>query len=463
MSFFSFQGRQRGAISPSLALMLVGALTFMAVVVETIRLNTASSRLSGAADAALYSGADSENGEADAAQLLAVNSASVDRNGMSAVDGQLMQKEGGATLTVSTRVAPEMTGFIPDSTPVRLSQQVAANTLATTLEIALMLDVSDSMSGGPMTKIKQGLKEFGDIVFSNERRNHHKAVSIIPATGLVNIGDYPAFFHPDSVVLSRGLRLLGKERRWPDLLDREVPGRARGAFCAQLQEDVDGINSVRQVNSAWVAKLEQPPSSNRYRPWLYVSTKEPGITRYGDGTPLLSFKPSSNDNPYLENRRDKLGAFDHADCGVSKIVPFITTKKAFTGGVDSLYSEFNTNNAEGVMWAWRLLSPLWQGHWSSKLADLPRKYGVVSNKKIMVLFSDGNHLINAAVRDKKQLELCRAMKRNGIVIYSIDFENRSPVVQACASSGNYYRASSRNIRTVMKQIALSIDDIVLTR
>ncbi|WP_245688504.1 vWA domain-containing protein [Vibrio sonorensis] len=243
-------------------------------------------------------------------------------------------------------------------------------------------------------------------------------------------------------------------------MDDRLPDRWRGATCTQLPEVQEGLANPSAMTPAWIRKLENGPAQQNLK--LVLNTlAPPSIEEYQDGTPLVYFLPKENSKPYRPNWKHLLALSDNPDCGVSKVIPFMSNHKELVKGLKTLYPEMNTNNAEGVMWAWRLLSPKWRGKWDKKKGELPRDYGEPNNKKIMIVFTDGDHLIDEAMRDRKQVSLCREMKKKGIEIIAIDFNNRSQSMQSCASPGQYYPANNRTIRTVLQQVATTLNKIEL--
>lgn len=443
-------------------MLLLAMLTFMGVVVETIRINIAKSRVSAIGDSALYSASDSDVAYSDARQIVKSNLSHTDKNGLNNGQILLQQGEQGSTLTLTNKLdnSVNLQSFEDPQPNLVVSYQAQTTQVLTTLEIAFSIDVSGSMAGPYLDQTIKGLHDFSDIIFEHERRNDAKTISIVPATGYVNIGNFPHFFDQKSTRIPRSIRKLAREQRWSSLLNQEIPGRDRDAFCARLDENIDGINSPRDITANWIRSLEAAPSRLK-KLKLQYSVKQPVKKEYSQGTPLKEYIPTGNRNPYLDGRRDNQGIFDDVDCGISQIQLMDNTYQQFKNSINNLYDEHNTNNAEGVLWAWRVLSPKWKGLWDSRQPDQPRAYDLKDNKKIMVLFSDGKHLIQTEIRDRKQLLLCREMKRQGIIIYSINFESRSDIVRSCASEGKYYRASTRNIRSVMKSIALAINEIRL--
>ncbi|ANQ20260.1 pilus assembly protein TadG [Vibrio natriegens] len=462
LSTYSVSRRhQVGVVSVSAAIFLAGMLTFFSFVLLVVVTSTTDSRLSMLADAVLYSSSDSVSADQDANQLLNAN-VSDDATGLSAPHSRLDKRDDFTTATVTGKVkASELVlneELVTEDLIIR--HQATSRLHQMTLEIVIMLDVSGSMEGAPMTQAMDGLRDFADILYAEERRNLSKTISIVPATGLVNVGWRPNFLKPGAIAIPRSLRTLAKEQGWKNLLSPSVPGRWREAMCMQLPEIQSDLTSPGMLNPSWIRSLELGPKQQNIRFYLETHKKPPLGATYKNGMPLHSYIPTKN-SPYNPEWKHMHALFDTLDCGVSSVQSYMSNYREFVHGLETLYPEMNTNNAEGVMWAWRLLSPEWRGDWDKTKGELPRDYGLKSNKKVMVLFTDGDHLIDREVRDRKQVMLCREMKRKGIEIIAVDFNNRSPSMKSCASPGAYYQATNRTIRNVLQQVATTLNKIEL--
>lgn len=452
---------QAGVVSVSAAIFLAGILTFFSFVLLVVVTSTTDSRLSMLADAVLYSSSDSVSADQDANQLLNAN-VNVETTGLSEPRSRLDKRDDLTTTTVTGKVKASELILNEElvAGDLQIRHQAASRLHQTTLEIVIMLDVSGSMEGVPMSQALDGLRDFADILYAEEKRNLSKTISIVPATGLVNVGWRPNFLNSGAIAIPRSLRPLAKEQGWKNLLSPTVPGRWREAMCMQLPEVQSDLTSPGLLSPSWIRSLELGPKRQNIRFYLETQLKPEPEATYKNGMPLHVYIPSNN-SPYNPQWKHMHALFDSFDCGVSRVQSYMSNYREFVEGLKTLYPEMNTNNAEGVMWAWRLLSPEWRGEWDSSKRELPRDYGLKNNKKVMVLFTDGDHLIDPDVRDRKQVMLCREMKRKGIEIIAVDFNNRSPSLKSCASPGAYYQASNRTIRNVLQQVAITLNKIEL--
>ncbi len=163
------------------------------------------------------------------------------------------------------------------------------------------------------------------------------------------------------------------------------------------------------------------------------------------------------------------------------ILPLTNDRTAVEAKVDALHPNGNTNSANGMAWGWRVLSPTapftegtsyddgdWQKavvlmtdgentmsnvatHWGSS----PSAYGYEIEQRMgngVNNADDGNsnNFVASSMRDhvdEKLLRICRRMKQEGILVYTIVFglnnTNLEQVFKSCATSPTapyYYKA-----------------------
>lgn len=453
--------KQQGGISAAFAFILIGLISVLALVVELAGRFSDQSKLSAANDAAAYSASNSQSAQKDAQAIFLSNTQYLSDRGYQAGKIHLSVSENGEVQTRANLIIPKRWGntAVTQEAGVELVNYAKVAVDTTTIEVAIMLDISDSMRGH-IEGIQEALGRFGDIMFADEGRNQNKSISIVPASGLVNIGNYPHFFTDINVPFSA--QSVAQEYNIGSLLHPSVPGRTRQDYCAELQEITDGYQRPNQITSNWVRKLENFPGKE-YSLKLHQQTDPLQRGRYGDNvTPLKGIYSEQNPkSTYNPNFQGQLALFDSDNCEVSKITAHATSLQEFQQGIQQLYVGFHTNTAEGVLWSWRLLSPQWRGRWHQSKPNLPRAYQHSHNHKALILFADGEHKINPVVRDKKQAQLCRVMKQKGIDIYVIGYGNdviAQKQLRACASQNQFYQADKRNIEQVFSRLAQSINE-----
>ena len=170
------------------------------------------------------------------------------------------------------------------------------------------------------------------------------------------------------------------------------------------------------------------------------------------------------------------------------VVSAIETSRSIDGG--------GTMVNVGMAWAWRTLSPKWQGVWDAAKTDLPRPYDA-SNRKIVVLFTDGDNQFfpsdlqsiypkgsqytafkrfnenklditgtHAEAReelDRRLLETCAMMKAENITIYTVlaryaENSDYAALLRQCASGTDfsYTVNDTAEMATAFREIAEEI-------
>lgn len=139
----------------------------------------------------------------------------------------------------------------------------------------------------------------------------------------------------------------------------------------------------------------------------------------------------------------------------------------------------------GLAWAYRLLSPKWQGHWG--VAGYPAAYG--SRRKIAVFVTDayteafryevpnqtgsGTNAVlgwnqGSTLGFENMVEVCNRMKADGIEIHTIYVNGNShgiPYMQQCATnvSSHYHNVTDiGELRDALRRIAVSVVAVGLT-
>ncbi|MCA3985640.1 VWA domain-containing protein [Vibrio vulnificus] len=453
--------KQTGGISVFMLVLLMSMLVFAAWVTDVMRIYSVHTQMANATDAALASAIISEVPESTAVELLHANLTSGAASPyVEEVRLTHLRDEQEESLQVALDFVPNSLNIAAqESVPIRTNAKAGIS--SNKAEIVFMLDVSNSMSGEPMNKTKEALLAFADKLYARGNRNQNYVVSIVPASGNVNTGPM------EEIYLGSFRRYdhaqVKRENRWSDMFDRAsgrtpaVPGRQRNAMCRDL--DFEG-NNPATLGLRYFRNLEKAPqfaSNNSKR--IIRPIHKPAVLHFDDGTPLdppvyPSTNPSNNYRPFHEDK----AIFDDIECHVNPIVPFITERRHFESTVQRLVPGMNTNNAEGMVWAMRLLSPYWQGIWDKTRPELPRRYSDETSNKYLVMFSDGNHLIDPAFRDKKMKLICTQLKQpgRGVKVMTVNFGGAASerLMQSCASGPEYYHVASLfSVEKVFEQIA----------
>jgi len=140
-------------------------------------------------------------------------------------------------------------------------------------------------------------------------------------------------------------------------------------------------------------------------------------------------------------------------CPAAKVTPLSDDKDALIRTVASYQLSSSTGGHFGVQWAWNLVSDRWAGIWGRDAA--PESYDRVKDGKLLkavVLMTDGmfNTAFHAGKSSAQTVELCTAMKKKGVVVFTVGFglsgsdRNAITMLQSCATPGEGYFADASN-------------------
>jgi hypothetical protein len=282
---------------------------------------------------------------------------------------------------------------------------------------------------------------------------------VVDVTGSMNWTDNEGEVKIDSLKTA-GHTLLttlyGEAQTLPDVWISLVPYRAavnigkrtswlKGYNAADFHPDtwrgcVDARSAPRDQN-------DDPPDSwaSRFRAFLWP-----------DGVAWNSWPPV---------------VFDHSGpnwfCPVNEITSLTDQRSTIDDAIEALdaRSGGGTQTSTGLVWAWRTISPRWQGLWHGPTPnDLPLDYGEPNMTKAIVFMTDGiadigwermaygflsdgnlgttSESAAEAEVNSRLTTICNAIKAEGVLVFSVMFAVTDPTIETtyrnCASEPAYF-------------------------
>ncbi|BCX18791.1 MAG: hypothetical protein KatS3mg117_2473 [Geminicoccaceae bacterium] len=428
-----------GAVATIVALAIVPLAIAAGVAVDAGRAVAARTSLRTALDAAALAAAQ-ETSEAAAVatveRYLRANYAESRWGELSAFN----VRQGELTVEVDARAKVQTTLLrLLGVEEIEVGADAEVTVGGTSLEVALVLDVTGSMAQGTrIVDLRAAALDLVDIIVRDQQTPFYTKVSIVPYSMGVNVGS------------------LATTVRGP-----VSPGTCTSPGCAFLSfTNVYGQGRTFAVSNC---------VSERVGPHAYTDAP-PSVARVGYNYPAPN-------NPCLS----------------SQLLPLTNDRLALTAAVASLTASGSTAGHVGIAWGWYTLSPNF-GVWTGQ--SVPGAYDDPDLKKILVLMTDGeyntsycrgvisrtsttgsgsreNHINcdapNGHSFDQAQ-RLCTAIKESGITIFTVGFQihddpRARDLMQRCASSSEhaYTAETGAELRTTFRQIAKRISKLRLSR
>ncbi len=347
------------------------------------------------------------------------------------------------------------------------------------LELSLMLDVSGSMAGQKIIDMKDAAADFLDIVMPDDLAANNRRVGVVPFSDRVNVGDYAAAAtgYAATAQIQTGSNttytLSTTSFSWMSLsncADRVREATAYEHYTnSQAQQFCNNNYTTRvrknktEYSTPALKETEVPVYATRKL--RTCVTERQGSHAYRDTAPrdgryVGVYSPGSS----LASQYSSSGG-----CNLPQIKTLTTNKQSLKDHIATFGTYGATAGHVGTAWSWYMLSPEWNGFWGTGVEDVA-SYGDPDTIKAAVLMTDGEYNSSwaSASAIDQALALCKAMKDEGVTVYTIGFDistnENDPArktLKQCASPGKYYFPyNGEALRQAFNEIGNSLVTIV---
>lgn len=354
-----------------------------------------------------------------------------------AADGSISAS---ATLTSPTWI---MGLFGKPNLPVSANVKAAPAGANEKIEVALALDTTGSMMGAKLAGLKVAAKDLVTKVYSGSLAAANVRVGIVPFSTYVNVG-----------VTYRGAS-------W---LTNTAYSSTTTTVCSDTYPNAQYLDPVTTTGTCYNDGVPYSCTSTTYNTIILgtpVNVCAP-VTSTSDWYGCVGSRSAALEQQELVDATNPSPGIQN--CSIDPALLRLTNdQSALNARIDALVAANETYIAPGILWAWRVLSPL--GPFADGAA-----YGAA--KKYLVLMTDGANTrsvdqpyhwnTDATSANTVTSQTCASVKAKGIRVYTVAFDVTDAaiknILQACATSPtDYYdSATVADLQTAFGTIAASI-------
>lgn len=337
-----------------------------------------------------------------------------------------------------------------------------------TMEVALVLDNSGSMSGRRLRDLKDAAKRLTQILYQSDRSSDGVKMAVVPFAAAVNVG---SGFTNASWMDRTGESSIHAENfdanvtRW-DMFSA-MRGNQRWAGCVEVRPAPYDTSDAAPVSgdSLFVPMFapDEPDGAGWWSAYnnSYLDDDDGSCGRPPNGE---TDEQAQEKTCKYQNERPSGGQGPNYMCDPQALLPLTDIQGQVVSAIENMRARGMTNILEGVMWGWRVLSP-------GEPFTEGRDYSISDNRKFMIVMTDGanthtgsnnqnmsrysafgyaksgrlrsptsstSSLVNAM--NTKTLEGCNNAKASDITVFTIAFNvnDRDTVdmLRSCASSNS---------------------------
>lgn len=390
------------------------------------------------------------------------------------------------------------------------------------VEVALVLDNTGSMAGTKMTNTKAAAIDLIDRLAAADARSIEDdavRISLVPFSMTVRVptnGSQPAWMTNEGAHTGgTGATGLFSSSVGRFTLFQRLNTTWAGCVEARPQPfDIrDTAPTSSNLATMFVPHFAPDTPDNAYDNSTWRNWRNEDANDYvADGSGFPSSISSSTRNTIWFNRAKAVNKYSNSPrssltssfgpnrfCSIQPIIRLTNDYDQLRNGVNAMVASGNTQVQLGAMWGWHTLSP------SAPFADA-RPYGEERLKKIMILMTDGENVMNDTSNPHRstynaqgyiwqgrlgvtsasesarrtamdnrldsptpgQEDLCGNMKAQGVIIYTVAVQvdaQAQAVMQRCATSSEHYFnvTSAAAIGSTFDRIAGAIENLRITR
>lgn len=490
------------------SLFVVVALSAMAVVgsvgvaVDMGRSQMVQAKLQNAVDAAgLAAGSTLNTGDLTAVATKYVN-VNFKKGNLGAtlhsVGATLSQDKKIVTITASAELPTTvMKVFGRESVEVDATTEITRSNKG--LELALVLDTTGSMQGTKLTALKDAAHDLVDILFGDDSTGENLWIGVVPFSQSVNIGSSRTNWlnaaHFNSLIWNTPNNWSGcVEARWSsnrdvtddppfDLADPSAatpaaPYERLKAYYAPMSTWTIGYgtNTTRICSGSSCSCSNNGPCNQLVQTaWNKGYT----ITCGGSGSSKYCDKKTRT---YALDSSNSSYSGSNVNCP-APVTPLTNVKTTVEAGIDALVARGFTHVNYGAVWGWRMISPRWRGYWGGTMDtnSLPLNYNAPLMSKAVVIMTDGANTttsysayppasnVDEADMDTKLTTVCNAMKAQGVVVYTILFQEDDAgiktLMKGCATTPDHFFDSptAESLQSAFQTIGDSLANLRISK
>ena len=304
------------------------------------------------------------------------------------------------------------------------------------IEVALVLDVTGSMSGTKIESLRTAANNFvyimhgididqgsaaaaSDLSALETRDSTFIKIGVVPYSTSVNVGPYGLGLNPD-----------GSDYGTP--------------FVNNPHNLTYSAGSSTQWGGCVLAADYPLDTQDHEGPWdMYRYCRDAAENRICDGK--WKYNYYTHQNEWVWNNRSP-----NYVCPTSPILPLTSSAEKLRNEIDSLQAGGHTYGNFGMVWGYRVISPEFP---FEEAHDWTNEYW----KKAVIMMTDGENTIHpyysaygptpddgleTGDQDARFLEVCNALKEKGVTVYTVTFTSGAAGAKAtyeqCATSPDYY-------------------------